>query len=728
MKNKIIAFVLAMTSVFSLSTAIPVVAEETKNETVASEETTKKEKKKDNPNISTEYAKAPLFDTTKVHTINIICDDADWDSMIKSAADKEYINCDVEIDGELIKGVSIRPKGNASFRSVASRKDGKTDRFSFKIEFDHQDNSTTYHGLDKLALNSMGQDHSLMKDFLTYTAMRDMGVYAPLCSYTVVQKNGEDFAMYLAVEAIEDSFKLRNYGEDEVDMYKPEIIDTIDRSAQSSQNMSTLLRIMNGSYYADKTENDRVDIFHDYWGGVNGTVGFTSEFNTVADLRWVDNNVDSYNVIWDESVFNSSDKDKERFVASLNTLNNGKSTTEKQSVVDVDQVMRYFVVHNFTGNNDGLTGIQHHNFYVTEHNGVLSYVPWDYNVAYGTFEFRTAIRDIIGSDFCLDTTPVRVSNVMSAEKDYINFPIDTPMFTGDNSELPLMDCWLSTKDGMEKYHKIYDEFISKIENGDYSKLIDDTYAMLSPYVDKDLVFYDSNEVKDGVDNMKMYFDYRAKAIRGQLDGSIPSTKDGQADKPETLINPDGLEFPKLGDTDHAASCPPVSMLNPIVHAFLGNDTDYTAGHFADIILGYYKNPLSVYDRVPELMQVNMMRGVANNIVNSKYGVNQLFFSNPETGKVEITNSKPVEVVIDENEDPIEVVKAVAKTAAKEAADNGGSSEDITNAAAKAAGEKAIELGITDKSAVGQAAGQAAGMNGGDGMAAGKAAAEMIDNK
>ena len=51
-----------------------------------------------------------------------------------------------------------------------------SERYSFKIEFDHYDSTRTYHGLDKLSLNNLIQDSTMMKDYLTYTMMNGFGV------------------------------------------------------------------------------------------------------------------------------------------------------------------------------------------------------------------------------------------------------------------------------------------------------------------------------------------------------------------------------------------------------------------------------------------------------------------------------------------------------------------------------------------------------------------------
>lgn len=67
----------------------------------------------------------------------------DWDAFIEGCEDEEYEPCAVVIDGESYKNVATRAKGNTSLSSV--RQLG-SQRYSFKIEFDHYDSGKTYHG------------------------------------------------------------------------------------------------------------------------------------------------------------------------------------------------------------------------------------------------------------------------------------------------------------------------------------------------------------------------------------------------------------------------------------------------------------------------------------------------------------------------------------------------------------------------------------------------------
>lgn len=126
-----------------------------------------------------------LFDTSRVHTIDIKMDD--WDGFIESCENEEYSMCTVVIDNEAYKKVGIRAKGNTSLSSISAY---GNDRYSFKIEFDHYIDNKTYYGLDKLSLNNIIQDNTYMKDYLTYQMMGYFGADSPLCSYVYITVNG----------------------------------------------------------------------------------------------------------------------------------------------------------------------------------------------------------------------------------------------------------------------------------------------------------------------------------------------------------------------------------------------------------------------------------------------------------------------------------------------------------------------------------------------------------
>ena len=146
-----------------------------------------------------------LFDSSRVHSIEIEMED--WEEFIQGCEDEKYRECAVAIDGQACCHVGIRAKGNTSLSSVQAT---GSERYSFKLEFDHYDSARSYFGLDKLSLNNLIQDATFMKDYLAYRMMGDFGVDAPLCSYAYITVNGQDWGLYLAVEGVEEAFLRRN--------------------------------------------------------------------------------------------------------------------------------------------------------------------------------------------------------------------------------------------------------------------------------------------------------------------------------------------------------------------------------------------------------------------------------------------------------------------------------------------------------------------------------------
>ena len=79
-----------------------------------------------------------LFDTSRVHTIEIVMDD--WEGFLEECENEEYQSCSLVIDNEAYKNVALRAKGNTSLSMVRSY---GNNRYSFKIEFDHYDSGKT---------------------------------------------------------------------------------------------------------------------------------------------------------------------------------------------------------------------------------------------------------------------------------------------------------------------------------------------------------------------------------------------------------------------------------------------------------------------------------------------------------------------------------------------------------------------------------------------------------
>jgi len=530
-----------------------------------------------------------LFDTSSVHRIDIVMDD--WDSFLETCENEEYTACSVLIDGEKFKNVGIRAKGNTSLSNV--RQLG-SQRYSFKIEFDHFETGKTYYGLDKLCLNNLIQDNTMMKDYLVYQMMADFGADAPMCSFVYITVNGEDWGLYLGVEGVEDSFLQRTYGSEAGDLYKPDSMgfgggrgngrdfdmdrfeknseedggagtETAGQDSQKTSAGDSASEAQNAG--GASVETARIQDVQGSDGGATGS-GISGDSGTdggmPADgagpgmppggnaqgtyggpggndgtgsgggqggmaggpgggpgsmaggpgdggargsddvkLKYIDDDADSYTNIFENAKTDVTKADKKRLIAALKNLN---AYTYLENTLDIDEVLRYFVVHNFVCNGDSYTGSMIHNYYLHEKDGKLSMIPWDYNLAFGTFMGNSA-------------------------SDAVNASIDSPVTGGDVDDRPMVGWIFSDQKYTDQYHELFAEFIDRwFSGGQLETLISETADLIRPYVEKDPTrFCTMEEFDEGIETMESLVSLRAEAVRAQLRGEETETDTGDLD-------------------------------------------------------------------------------------------------------------------------------------------------------------------------------------------------------
>lgn len=474
------------------------------------------------------YAKH-LFDQSTVHKIEITMDG--WDDFIDNCTDEKYRACAVTIDGEAQGTVGIRAKGNTSLSSMAQY---DNDRYSFKIEFDHYQKKKTYRGLDKLSLNNIIQDATYMKDYWSYTFMNQMGLASPLCSYTEIYVNGEYWGLYLAVEGVEEAFLERNYGEDYGELYKP---DSLSFGGGRGNGQAFDMQDFEKKLQGDDTEeqaaadenaaNDnaaptmpqdiqratRINRGDFKQGGGMGGMGSSD-----VKLQYIDDDPDSYANIFDNAKTKVKKKDQARLIAALKKLSEGDT-----SAVDTDAVAMYMAVHNFLCNGDSYTGSMVHNYYLYEKDGVMSMIPWDYNLAFGGF---TGGSDATGT---------------------VNTAIDTLVSGGDDSDRPMAGWITASDESLALYHEKYQQFIDTVfTSGWFESEFDRVSAMIAPYVEKETrAFYSYEEFQTAADTLKTFCIKRAQSVQGQLDGSISATGAAQQGS-DALIDASELSITAMG--------------------------------------------------------------------------------------------------------------------------------------------------------------------------------------
>lgn len=155
-----------------------------------------------------------------------------------------------------------------------------------------------------------------------------------------------------------------------------------------------------------------------------------------------------------------------------------------------------------------------HNYYLYEEDGQLSMIPWDYNLAFGTFQGQDA-------------------------GDSVNDAIDDVL-----SDRPMQAWIFSDETYTRQYHELYSEFLNTVNA---VQIINDAYTLIADDVEKDPTkFCTYEEFETGVQTLKTFCSLRQESVEGQLAGTIPSTSEGQNADSAALVNADNLNLSDMG--------------------------------------------------------------------------------------------------------------------------------------------------------------------------------------
>ena len=429
--------------------------------------------------VSLEY-ESKLFDTSQILDVNILINEDDWNNLLKNAISEEYYTCDVQINDETFYQVGIRPKGNTSLSTIVN--DPDTDRYSFKLEFDQYIDGQTCYGLDKLILNNNYADAASMKEAMIYDMFQYLGADASLYNYAKISVNGEYWGVYLALEAVEDSFLLRNYGTANGNLYKPEGM------------------------------------------GLGNGGGSPASGSGGADLNYTDDELDSYSVIWDGEVTDSGKSDHKRVISALKNIAEG---TDLEQSMDIDNLLRYMAVHIFSVNDDSLSGTMAHNYYLYESSGKLNLIPWDYNLALGG----------------MNAGGMGPGSRTSGASSVINSPIDDAFSSTD-----FFDTLMADETCHSQYYTYLQQLVEEYVNGGgFETFYTKTRSLIDSLVETDpTAFYTYEEYNTAAETLYQVVSLRGESILGQINGTIPSTREAQQSDSSALVDASDLDLTVMG--------------------------------------------------------------------------------------------------------------------------------------------------------------------------------------
>ncbi|MBQ6559198.1 MAG: CotH kinase family protein [Erysipelotrichaceae bacterium] len=368
-----------------------------------------------------------------------------------------------------------------------------------------------------------------------YDMYQYIGADASLYIYAKISVNGEYWGIYLALEAVEQSFMLRNYGTQDGELYKPDSMEMGGSSSSSSSSTPGFGDMTppsgSGSFPGGSSGFDPENMPDNNDFSFDGNMPDMSDFSPSdmggggfsmrgggSDLNYVDDDLDSYSTIWEGEITGTGNADHRRVVTALKNISEGN---DLEKYLDVDNILKYMAVHTFAVNADSLSGSMAHNYYLYEYDGQLNILPWDYNLSFGGMSMG-------GS---------------ASATDMVNDPIDTPF-----SSTHFFDALLENEEYLEKYHEYLQELVDEyVKGGGFDEVYSRIRSQIDELVETDPnALYDYEEYDTAAELLHETIKLRAESIDGQLNGTIPSTDAGQRQDSSNLIDASHIDVTVMG--------------------------------------------------------------------------------------------------------------------------------------------------------------------------------------
>jgi hypothetical protein len=154
-----------------------------------------------------------LFSLDHLPRFNIYLDEAAYAAL--EAEPKEWVHGSFEYNGFVIEDVGVRLKGNHSFRPLGEKS-------SFKVKFNKFVKGTRFLGLEGLTFNNMVVDSSMLREWISYRVMDEIGVPAARAGFSQIYLNDKEYGLYLTLEPYDDEFLERVFDDPSGNLYEAE--------------------------------------------------------------------------------------------------------------------------------------------------------------------------------------------------------------------------------------------------------------------------------------------------------------------------------------------------------------------------------------------------------------------------------------------------------------------------------------------------------------------------
>ena len=411
-----------------------------------------------------------------VATVRIVMEEEDWSFCLTNAFEEQYVPGDFWFDDELIPDVGVRPKGNSSLGQAIG---WDSPRIPLAVDFNIFNRARNFHGVKKVFLNNGWSDPTLIREVLTYEIFAEAGLPTPRASLVDVWVNETHLGVYTMVEMVDRTFIDHHFDDASGNLYKPELMvarldwteDDIDADLSSPfmpepqpRHDPILYTNIGGAPLIDLLkalgQEDMVAIYTPIpkpEGDLN---------RGLPPMRMPENLLEAMALKTNEN--NPDYTELFAFLEVLNRLPSKNTLEDFEEVMDVDEILKFIAASTVVVHLDNYIGIGHNN-YLYEIDGKFHIIPWDVNMAYGTF------------------------NLGIEKEQLINYYIDEPT-AGPMVRFPLVFQLLKQPEYLERYRGYVQEIIEGPFNLD--KVLARIYElveMVRPYAQSDTEMFYSFE-------------------------------------------------------------------------------------------------------------------------------------------------------------------------------------------------------------------------------------------
>jgi len=312
--KKILTFIFVLSSILTLS-ACSAVNDSNSTNSLSSDENN------GTTTIDTSNGNVSSFGDISVENIEVNLSDEDWESILSDPTAEEFKVASLSYEGTTLNNVAFRTKGNSSLTSVAK---SDSERYGFKIKTNKYVDGQYLNGTNEFVLNASYSDPSYLREYITYSLSRNLGLYTPETKFVWLIINGQDYGLYLYVESYDDTFLSERTSSDDTNLYK-------------ADGEKCTLKLSDGISGFESKEGDDKDM--------------TNITNLITVLN------------------QTTAENKEKL----------------EEILNIDSVLKWTALSYVTGNYDSYIGSKAHNYYLLYTDGKMNMVGWDYNMSFGGF-------------------------------------------------------------------------------------------------------------------------------------------------------------------------------------------------------------------------------------------------------------------------------------------------------------------------------------------------------